>query len=106
MHPPPAVLDGMVALRVHLDDCGESSGPLRVPPGSHGAGRLDAAAIARRRRDVAEVVCAVPRGGVLAFRPLLPHASSAATRPHHRRVVHLEFAVAELPGGLAWYERH
>jgi ectoine hydroxylase-related dioxygenase (phytanoyl-CoA dioxygenase family) len=106
VQPSLGVLADMVAMRVHLDDCGESNGPLRVLPGSHHAGRLDAAAIQRWRRDVPEVLCAVPRGGVLAFRPLLLHASSAATRPDHRRVVHLEFAAAELPGGLVWYERH
>ena len=40
---------------------------------------------------------------ILAFQPLTLHASSAATSPGHRRVVHLEFATGALPGGLAWY---
>jgi hypothetical protein len=30
------------------------------------------------------------------------HASSPATAPMHRRVVHLEFACDPLPGGLEW----
>jgi ectoine hydroxylase-related dioxygenase (phytanoyl-CoA dioxygenase family) len=51
------------------------------------------------------VECVVARGGILAFQPLLLHASSPATTPAHRRVVHLEFAVDELPGGLAWYHQ-
>jgi hypothetical protein len=37
--------------------------------------------------------------------PLLVHASSSALKPEQRRVVHLEFAADELPGGLEWYER-
>jgi hypothetical protein len=30
------------------------------------------------------------------------HASSSATTPTHRRVVHLEFAAESLTGGLQW----
>ncbi len=38
------------------------------------------------------------------MRPLLLHASSAASVPLHRRVIHLEFAAAMLPLGLEWHE--
>ncbi len=33
------------------------------------------------------------------------HASSACIVPMPRRVVHLEFAAEELPGGLKWHDR-
>jgi hypothetical protein len=33
VHPPAEILDKMLTLRVHLDDCGEENGPLRVIPG-------------------------------------------------------------------------
>ena len=36
------VLQSMLAIRLHLDDCGPDNGPLRVLPGSHTAGVLDA----------------------------------------------------------------
>jgi hypothetical protein len=39
---------------------------------------------------------------VLLMRPLLLHASSPAIMPQHRRVVHLEYAAEDLPGGLQW----
>ncbi|HEX6908763.1 MAG TPA: hypothetical protein VF142_00130 [Longimicrobium sp.] len=42
---------------------------------------------------------------LLVMRPALLHASSPATRPGHRRVVHLEFAADELPHGLQWHGR-
>ena len=42
VRPPAAVLDRMLAVRIHLDDCGESNGALRVFPGSHCSGRLHA----------------------------------------------------------------
>jgi ectoine hydroxylase-related dioxygenase (phytanoyl-CoA dioxygenase family) len=109
VQPPAALLSRMVAVRVHLDDCTDANGPVRVIPGSHRAGRLSPADVDRWRAEVPDVVCTVPRGGILAFHSLLLHASSPAREPVHRRVVHLEYVGAEwsaLPGGLAWHERH
>jgi hypothetical protein len=40
VQPPVAVLESLVALRVHLDDGGPESGTLRLVPGSHRFGRL------------------------------------------------------------------
>jgi hypothetical protein len=39
---------------------------------------------------------------MMAMRPLLPHASSAAREGQHRRVVHIEYAAIPLPCGLEW----
>ncbi len=102
VNPPAEILERMVTVRLHLDACGPDNGPLRVLPGSHRSGRLDAAGIARWREQTAAVECVLPRGGALLLRPLQLHASSVALRPDHRRVLHLEFAAAELPGGLRW----
>jgi ectoine hydroxylase-related dioxygenase (phytanoyl-CoA dioxygenase family) len=102
VQPPAAVLERMVTLRLHLDDCDAENGALRVLPGSHRCGVMSAARVRRYRHECAEVTCPVARGGVLAMRPLLLHASSPAVRPAHRRVIHLEFAMDELPGGLEW----
>ena len=99
------VLERMVAIRVHIDPCGLDNGPVRVLPGSHLGGRLSAAEIEDWVARTQPVACAVPRGGILAFRPLLLHASSPAKAPGHRRVVHLEFASGPLPHGLAWHAR-
>jgi len=41
-----------------------------------------------------KVDCVVPRGGVLAMRPLLVHSSSKARANEPRRVLHLEYADA------------
>jgi ectoine hydroxylase-related dioxygenase (phytanoyl-CoA dioxygenase family) len=93
----------MLTMRLHLDDCGAENGPLRALPGTHRQGWLEAEAIERFKREVAERVCVVGKGGVVLMRPLLLHASSRATKPGHRRVLHLEFATGELPGGLRFY---
>ncbi len=50
------------------------------------------------------MACLVPKGGVVMMRPLLLHASSAATEPTRRRVIHLEYAAEPLPEGVEWFE--
>jgi hypothetical protein len=65
---------------------------------------MDAGAIADMRERIAEATCTVGAGGVVLMRPLLLHASSPATVAGHRRVIHLEFAAADLPGGLEWHD--
>jgi hypothetical protein len=101
--PPAEVLAQMIALRVHLDDCSMDNAPLRVLPGSHRSGKLTDADITRLRAETPEFICLAARGDVLALRPLLLHASSAAQRPGHRRVLHIEYAAHPLPGGLQWF---
>jgi hypothetical protein len=106
VQPPAEVLERMISLRLHLDACDEENAPLKVVPGSHLRGRLSAEAIAHTLESsaAAAVSCLVPRGGALLMRPLLLHASSASRAPERRRrrVVHLEFAAAQLPAGLEW----
>jgi ectoine hydroxylase-related dioxygenase (phytanoyl-CoA dioxygenase family) len=107
VQPPVEVLERMCALRLHLDASDEANGPLRVIPGSHARGRLSAetrAELIRQAEKRSEAVsCLVPRGGALLMKPLLLHASSASRLPQqHRRVIHLEFAAAQLPAGLEW----
>ena len=103
VQPPANILERMVTLRLHLDDCGADNGPLKVCPGSHRLGRLDPQAIRSLRDENGEAICAVHAGDAVVMRPLLLHASSPAAAAHHRRVIHLEFApVALLPDGVRW----
>jgi hypothetical protein len=104
VQPPVGVLEQMLTARLHLDDCGPQNGPLLVLPGSHSAGVLSPAAVREWRVRVAPVTCHAPAGGAVLIRPLLLHASSLATVPVHRRVIHIEYANADLPGGLEWAE--
>jgi hypothetical protein len=102
VQPPIDILARMLTLRLHLDDCDETNGPLRVIPGSHHDDILSDAAIAAAVAAGPVVTCCMPAGGALLMRPLLLHASSPAKQPRHRRVIHVEFSADELPGGLAW----
>jgi len=98
---PAEVMEAVLATRLHLDDCGPGSGPLKVIPNSHRAGRLEAAAIARL--DPSEALTfAARRGEVILMKPLVLHGSDRAESTRPRRVLHIEWAAAGLPGGLEW----
>jgi hypothetical protein len=104
VQPPLPVLERMLTLRVHLDDCDQNNGALRVIPGSHLNGRLSRSEISRYTAEVQPVACELFRGGVLLMKPLLLHASSNARFPRHRRVLHIEFAADPLPHPLKWLQ--
>jgi len=91
-HAPAWALSRVVALRLHLDPSTNENGPLRVIPGSHQAGLLTDEQVFSIARRSNPVDCLVPRGGVLAMRPLLIHSSSKAHSAEPRRVLHIEYA--------------
>lgn len=102
VQPPEHVLEDLVAIRLQLDHESPDGGPLRVVPGSHRLGRTPAAGLAGRLRASDWFDCVVPRGGVLAMKPLLVHSSQKATRGVARRVLHFLFGPPTLPYGLEW----
>ncbi len=78
-----------------------SSESLRVLPGTHTLGVLTDDQIHVLSTKVAEVECVVPRGGVLAMRPLIVHASSKSRTEEPRRILHIEYTACErLENGL------
>jgi len=105
VQPPVSVLENMLTLRIHLDQTDETNGALRVLPGTHKQGRLDASQHDYWKRQQEPVTCAVREGGALLMRPLLLHSSVAAVNPGHRRVLHFEYSSIDLPGGLRWFEQ-
>jgi ectoine hydroxylase-related dioxygenase (phytanoyl-CoA dioxygenase family) len=102
VQPPAEVLEQMVSVRIHLDDCPEENGALRVVPGSHTMGKIQERRIAPFVAERTVTVCESAQGGVLVMRPLLLHASSAATIPGHRRVIHFDYADCLLARPLRW----
>jgi ectoine hydroxylase-related dioxygenase (phytanoyl-CoA dioxygenase family) len=104
VQPPPEILERMVTVRIHLDDCPTDNGPLRLIPQSHRFGVLGRDGITAQAQKPSSTIPA-KRGDVLFMRPLILHASSPALTPRHRRVLHLEFApMGLLPGELRWAE--
>jgi len=102
VHPPREILEGMVTVRLHLDDCDASNGPLKILTGTHRYGKLGASDISKLAAGSDPVVCELSKGDVLLMRPLILHASSPAENPKHRRVLHIEYATQELPNSLKW----
>jgi ectoine hydroxylase-related dioxygenase (phytanoyl-CoA dioxygenase family) len=100
-HAPASALERVVALRLHLDDSTPENGPLRVLPETHTRRVLSDEAVAVLAARITPVECVVPRGGVVAMRPLLVHASSKSRSTMPRRVLHIEYAEsASLAPGL------
>ena len=97
---PTEVLEQMIVVRIHLEDCFEQDGPLRVIPKSHLSGKSKGAV--DPDSILKEVSCSVRSGGALVMRPLLLHASSRATGTSLRRLLHFVFAPPTLPFGLEW----
>jgi Phytanoyl-CoA dioxygenase (PhyH) len=94
-HAPANVLSQVLALRVSLDDSTVENGPLRVLPGTHKLGVLSDDRIHELSTRIPPVDCIVPKGGVVAMRPLLVHASSKSQNEMPRRVLHIEYAASD-----------
>jgi len=102
---PSHILKHMVAVRLHLDDCGIDNGPLRVVPKSHVGGRIKKATIPSLTPDEHSVALTCNRGDAILMSPLTLHASSPAVSANHRRVIHIEYACCDLDAPLEWARR-
>jgi ectoine hydroxylase-related dioxygenase (phytanoyl-CoA dioxygenase family) len=71
VQPPGAVLEDMLTVRLHLDDCGQDNGALRVLPGSHRGGKIPEKEITAHIAAGQEEVCEVRAGGALLMRPCI-----------------------------------
>ncbi len=89
--PPEAILRRLLVARLHLDDCDVANGPLRVSPGTHLGGIRKSDEISSAVTRHGEIPIVAKKGEVLLMRPLLLHASSQATEPKHRRVLHFVY---------------
>jgi ectoine hydroxylase-related dioxygenase (phytanoyl-CoA dioxygenase family) len=94
-HAPSSALSQILALRISLDDSNAENGPLRVLPGTHTLGVLTDDAVRELSLRMPHVDCIVPKGGVLATRPLLVHSSSKSQTDMPRRVLHIEYAASD-----------
>jgi ectoine hydroxylase-related dioxygenase (phytanoyl-CoA dioxygenase family) len=94
-HAPATVLSRVLALRVSLDDSTAENGPLRVLPATHTMGVMSDDGIHELSAQVSPVDCVVPKGGVVAMRLLLVHASSKSQTDIPRRVLHIEYAASD-----------
>lgn len=106
--PPDEISRNRFSIRIHLDDTTWENGALKVIPGSQNK-RLKDEEINLISKNSFPEICEVAAGGIHLMKPLILHASEKVkTSPkklRQRRVIHLDFASLELPGGLDWYGR-
>jgi ectoine hydroxylase-related dioxygenase (phytanoyl-CoA dioxygenase family) len=97
------VLEHIFTVRIHLDECTQENGALRVIEGSHREGVVDLRQwMDKVKRSI--TTCEVRRGGVMIMKPLLVHSSRRTENQKNRRVIHIEFLEKELPYMLKWKE--
>lgn len=100
--PPFELLSDMITLRVHLDDVPATNAPLLIAPGSHKRGRVPVGSVDEVVRECGIYTCLADAGDVWAYATPILHASKTTTLAARRRVLQVDFARRELPGGLEW----
>ncbi len=101
--PPVAVLEKLLYLRIHLDDCDGRNGAIWVLPQSHKTGIVANAGVDTAVQQYALQECPVAVGGIMLMSPLLLHMSPQSHSSHSRRVLQIAYRATELPNGLQWY---
>ncbi len=97
------MLENIFTIRIHLDDCTEENGALRVIENSHKQGVINIKDWTINKVGE-ECICEVRKGGVLLMKPLILHSSKRTENEMNRRVIHIEFCDMDLPTGLKWKE--
>jgi hypothetical protein len=100
--PPIGLLERMLTIRAHLDDVSADNAPLLVAPGSHRFGRIAEDDIAGVVPECGISECLAEAGDVWLYATPILHASEASRKPQRRRVLQIDYAAEELPGGLEW----
>jgi ectoine hydroxylase-related dioxygenase (phytanoyl-CoA dioxygenase family) len=100
--PPFDILAGMITVRIHLDDVPETNAPLLIAPGSHRFGRVPEAEVSNVVQTCGAYACVADAGDVWLYATPILHASKASERPARRRVLQVDYAACDLPGGLRW----
>lgn len=100
--PPAALQRDMITMRVHLDAVPDGNAPLLIAPCSHRLGRIAEADIERVVARCGTATCLAEAGDVWLYATPILHASAAAVGAIRRRVLQIDFAATDLPGGLTW----
>ena len=102
VQPSVEILENILTVRIHLDDCRLTNGALQVIPNSHlnGITKVENVELLNSKA----VICEANQGDVLLMKPLILHASKRVQNNSNRRVIHIEFCDKELPKGLSWNE--
>lgn len=104
VQPPVPVLEQMITVRIHLDECHLHNGAMNVIPDTHNRGILSKGEIGTIVINEPIWNCGVSKGGVMVFKPLLLHESPISDRIDPRRILQIEYArTGILAEGLTWH---
>jgi hypothetical protein len=102
VEPPFDLLARMLTVRVHLDSVPVTNAPLLIAVGSPRHGRIPTPEIPDVVHQCGVIPCLAEAGDIWLYATPILHASDAAVEPLHRRVLQIDYAVGQLPGGLEW----
>ncbi len=102
VRPPVSVLEKLITLRIHLDDCGASNGAIHAIEGSHTLGVLDQEQIEALKARSTPRICRAGKNSVMLMKPLLLHYSPASASDVPRRILQIEYG-HELGNGITWH---
>lgn len=102
VEPPFDMIERMRTIRIHLDDVPKDNAPLLIVPGSHLLGKLNEHKIEGVVERLGTAICTAFRGDIWLYATPIVHASSASAGHAHRRVLQVDYADFDLPGGLHW----
>ena len=102
VEPPFDLIQRMLTVRLHLDDCDEFNAPLLIAPGSHQLGRIPADQTASIAARLGTVSCHAGAGDLWIYSTAILHSSARAVEPRRRRVLQVDFANEDLPCSLEW----
>jgi hypothetical protein len=100
--PPVDLLERMLTVRIHLNAVPEDNAPLCVAPGSHRLGFIPEDAIDDVVDRCGTVACLADPGTVWFYATPILHGSARSAAGRRRRVLQLDIAAVNLPGGLRW----
>ncbi len=103
VEPPVEILKQIVTIRLHLDDCDETNGALKVMAGWQDSMKPSAELAALRGDDKIQTL-SLKAGDAVLMRPLTPHSSDKSIGGRRRRVLHIEYCGIDLPAPLTWKE--
>jgi len=91
-----------MTIRIHLDAVPTTNAPLLIAPGSHRLGRVPESQIELAVGRHGVRACLAHAGDIWVYSTPILHASDAAIEPLRRRVLQVDYAAEELPGGVEW----
>jgi ectoine hydroxylase-related dioxygenase (phytanoyl-CoA dioxygenase family) len=101
--PPTYILEQILTVRIHLDDCNSRNGSIWVIPGSHKTGEISPDNFDHTVEAGKIYDCEVKKGDIMIMSPLLLHKSPYSLSNAQRRIIHIEYRADKLDGNLEWY---